>query len=266
MWIERFRPTPEVARRLGAAALALAVLLVAACADGTNADMPSGPDAGPDAAPLMGIGTTPGFTDWTTEPTVFNDAPVTFTRDVDTCPGCPDGTRQRSGFTGGSYGFDADGDRETDAMLTADVELVSEVQPLDDGAFEYRWSVNNLGTGAVVGVDCGPNGPSLAVSSSDPLLGTSGADRLPDTGDDVSAGATLEATRTSTIAAGTVLCAMTFNPTTARAARLIVPLPASPASKAHCKDGGWMDFGFRNQGRCIRMVNTGRDSRTGANG
>ena len=37
--------------------------------------------------------------------------------------------------------------------------------------------------------------------------------------------------------------------------------PADPATKADCKKGGWADFGFRNQGQCIRFVNTGKDSR-----
>jgi hypothetical protein len=32
-------------------------------------------------------------------------------------------------------------------------------------------------------------------------------------------------------------------------------------TKDDCKDGGWEDFGFRNQGQCIRFVNTGKDSR-----
>jgi hypothetical protein len=32
-------------------------------------------------------------------------------------------------------------------------------------------------------------------------------------------------------------------------------------AKEMCKDGGYADFGFRNQGQCIRLVNTGRDSR-----
>jgi len=34
-----------------------------------------------------------------------------------------------------------------------------------------------------------------------------------------------------------------------------------PITKADCKRGGWSDYGFRNQGQCIRYVNTGRDSR-----
>lgn len=34
-----------------------------------------------------------------------------------------------------------------------------------------------------------------------------------------------------------------------------------PVSQNECKQGGWMDFGFRNQGQCIRFVNTGQDSR-----
>lgn len=34
-----------------------------------------------------------------------------------------------------------------------------------------------------------------------------------------------------------------------------------PEAKADCKQGGWQDFGFDNQGRCIQFVNTGIDSR-----
>jgi hypothetical protein len=35
----------------------------------------------------------------------------------------------------------------------------------------------------------------------------------------------------------------------------------SPEVISDCKNGGWEDFGFRNQGQCIRYVNTGQDSR-----
>ena len=35
-----------------------------------------------------------------------------------------------------------------------------------------------------------------------------------------------------------------------------------PTNKDQCKKGGWQVFGFRNQGQCIRFVNTGKDSRT----
>ena len=31
--------------------------------------------------------------------------------------------------------------------------------------------------------------------------------------------------------------------------------------KDECKNGGWEELGFRNQGQCIRYVNTGKDSR-----
>lgn len=34
-----------------------------------------------------------------------------------------------------------------------------------------------------------------------------------------------------------------------------------PETRADCRGGGWEDFGFRNQGQCIRFVNTGQDSR-----
>ena len=37
--------------------------------------------------------------------------------------------------------------------------------------------------------------------------------------------------------------------------------PHDPANKDECKNGGWEAFGFRNQGQCIRFVNTGKDSR-----
>ena len=34
-----------------------------------------------------------------------------------------------------------------------------------------------------------------------------------------------------------------------------------PETKDDCKDGGWEFYGFRNQGQCIRFVQTGKDSR-----
>jgi PKD repeat protein len=37
-----------------------------------------------------------------------------------------------------------------------------------------------------------------------------------------------------------------------------------PQSDAACKKGGWENFGFSNQGLCIRYVNTGKDARAGA--
>ncbi len=35
----------------------------------------------------------------------------------------------------------------------------------------------------------------------------------------------------------------------------------TPGNKDDCKKGGWVLYGFRNQGQCIRFVNTGKDSR-----
>lgn len=34
-----------------------------------------------------------------------------------------------------------------------------------------------------------------------------------------------------------------------------------PTTKDECKNGGWEQFGFRNQGQCVRFVETGKDSR-----
>ena len=39
-------------------------------------------------------------------------------------------------------------------------------------------------------------------------------------------------------------------------------LPAQDAqTRNDCMNGGWEDFGFKNQGQCVRYVNTGKDSR-----
>jgi hypothetical protein len=38
---------------------------------------------------------------------------------------------------------------------------------------------------------------------------------------------------------------------------------ADPQTTKDCKKGGWREYGFRNQGQCIRFVRTGMDSRTG---
>ena len=35
----------------------------------------------------------------------------------------------------------------------------------------------------------------------------------------------------------------------------------APDAKIECKDGGWEQYGFDNQGQCIRYVNTDQDSR-----
>lgn len=35
----------------------------------------------------------------------------------------------------------------------------------------------------------------------------------------------------------------------------------NPTTKDDCKKGGWQQYGFSNQGRCIQFVNTGKDSR-----
>ena len=34
--------------------------------------------------------------------------------------------------------------------------------------------------------------------------------------------------------------------------------PPMPTSKAQCMNGGFAAFGFKNQGQCIRFVNTGK--------
>lgn len=54
-----------------------------------------------------------------------------------------------------------------------------------------------------------------------------------------------------------------FNPTNGgRYTQEFMLVNNNPDSKDDCKKGGWADFGFRNQGQCIRFVNTGQDSRS----
>lgn len=39
------------------------------------------------------------------------------------------------------------------------------------------------------------------------------------------------------------------------------PVDLQPQTKDDCRNGGWDEFGFRNQGQCVRFVETAKDSR-----
>lgn len=41
----------------------------------------------------------------------------------------------------------------------------------------------------------------------------------------------------------------------------ISPADVAPQTKQQCMNGGWESYGFKNQGQCIRFVETGKDSR-----
>jgi len=41
----------------------------------------------------------------------------------------------------------------------------------------------------------------------------------------------------------------------------LTALYAGPQAKDDCKNGGWEKYGFKNQGQCVRYVETGKDSR-----
>jgi hypothetical protein len=36
---------------------------------------------------------------------------------------------------------------------------------------------------------------------------------------------------------------------------------SAPTDKDQCKDGGWSQFGFKNQGECVSSVTSGKDRR-----
>jgi len=38
-------------------------------------------------------------------------------------------------------------------------------------------------------------------------------------------------------------------------------VPVNPETKNDCKQGGWEQYGFKNQGQCVRFIETGKDSR-----
>lgn len=42
---------------------------------------------------------------------------------------------------------------------------------------------------------------------------------------------------------------------------LTIDYVVDPVTKDDCKNGGWESYGFRNQGQCVRFVETGKDSR-----
>jgi hypothetical protein len=242
----------------------LPLLLAVGCAEGAVAphEQPSGP-----SGPTFGIGTTPGFSDWITAPAVFVD-PVQEIPD-------PDGTLPsslvlRSGITGGTYGYDANGDGAYDVLLTAEFEIVSEVVPLADGTLRYQWTLRNRGSGAVVSAEAAvteeqlpnTNEPTFPVSAASPLLGTAGSDRLPGTEDDLAEGQTLVHSTVSPNHPVVSTRQIAMNPV-ATGVRILVPYPDSPTNKEQCQRDGWRAFGFANQGQCVRYVETGKDSRAG---
>ena len=210
--------------------------------------------------------------DWLTEPTVFNGEPTTApcepiilltltTNSVG--PDCVSKTTLRSGFTGGTYAFRGSRGPTPPSILTLDVELLSEVTTFSNGTYAYSWTARNVGTGALVGVLCGPNASLFAITQTSPLFGRAGADRLEGTSDDLLGPQTYStALPSSSIQAKTVFCRLASNPTTERLAKILVPLENSPSRKEQCKDDGWQDFGFGNQGDCVSYVETGNDSRT----
>lgn len=46
-----------------------------------------------------------------------------------------------------------------------------------------------------------------------------------------------------------------------RATREFTLEASAPTEKNQCKKGGWEEFGFKNQGQCVRFFETGKDSR-----
>ena len=78
--------------------------------------------------------------------------------------------------------------------------------------------------------------------------------------DDASAGCTTAkvfaltpTATTGTVAAGGLIMKLVSPPP---------PKPVDPETREDCFKGGWSEFEFRNQGQCVRFVETGEDSRT----
>src|SRR5262249_28624048 len=110
---------------------------------------------------LWGVGSAyasgPLFFGWDTPPTAFNYSYQTNEIgppgcNVDGPFYCHDITVEgiRSGYSGGIYGVDANSDGIRDGSLTAEFEIVSEVFPISDTQYQYRWTLTNLGSGAAI--------------------------------------------------------------------------------------------------------------------
>lgn len=65
----------------------------------------------------------------------------------------------------------------------------------------------------------------------------------------------------STVSGSSECTSCGIGETTAGRGAIVCILIEDPTSKADCKQGGWDEYGFKNQGQCIRFVNTGKDSR-----
>ncbi len=69
--------------------------------------------------------------------------------------------------------------------LTVNTSLTSTVFLVAPNTWEYTWTITNTGTGPLVEFYCPAGGPTFSISEVDPLWGTAGIDRIPDTADDV---------------------------------------------------------------------------------
>ncbi|HVM14632.1 MAG TPA: hypothetical protein VM287_09910 [Egibacteraceae bacterium] len=76
----------------------------------------------------------------------------------------------------------------------------------------------------------------------------------------------LPPTTTTTEAPTTTVAPTTTTTVAPTTTTTVPPGGAAPQSREDCKDGGWEDYGFRNQGQCMRYVNTGQDSRAADDG
>ncbi len=188
------------------------LLIAAGCTDGTS---PAAPRPATLRPSLVTAAAT--FYDWDTPPVsataYYSTIPYEF---GDPIQGI------KSGYSGGLYGVEVTGDGVRDGTLSANVELVSEVETLGGGQYRYTWTLSNLGSGAVTEF-IGGGGPSFDISALSPLLGTAGPDRLIGTADDLAAG---QSASSSLVAGppGSVAWGVIGNPSTGMSALMYAPL------------------------------------------
>lgn len=91
----------NISMRFVAVAIA-AALTTAGCDDNVVAPKPepAGADAQPGSVERHGIGTTPSFSGWISEPTILNEPVEEIVSDVDGCPDCSPVLRQENSVTG----------------------------------------------------------------------------------------------------------------------------------------------------------------------
>jgi DNA-binding beta-propeller fold protein YncE len=143
-------------------------------------------------------------------------------------------------FVGNPGGVEVSPDGKSVYATTYDSETDGSVSQFDvgsGGTLSPKSPPTLAARDGAIGMAVSPDGESLYVTNQN----SNNVSQY-----DVSAGGNLSPKNPATVAAGR-------GPT----AVAVSPLARVPTTKEQCKHGGWRQFGFKNQGQCIRFVKHG---------